>query len=232
MGYYIPNDMWEAIEEQPKTVQNAVLGAVARLFFTGVEEHLNGTAKSIYAAFRTRVMRSRTNEMNRRGKTNETRNETRNEISNETGKETGNETSDETGTNAGTNEEGNSDFAIKGGGRGREELTINVNSNNPPIAPPAPPYEQIIGYLNAKTGKAFKHTSESTRKLIRARIAEGYTVADFYRVIDNKCLTWKNDQKMRDYLRPSTLFRASNFEGYLNERAKEAYDADPYRNAF
>ena len=79
------------------------------------------------------------------------------------------------------------------------------------------PYKEVIEYLNEKTGKNFKHTSDANRRVIRARFNEGNTLEDFKRVIDNKAVDWLNDYKMKKYLRPVTLFNASKFEGYLNE---------------
>ena len=75
----------------------------------------------------------------------------------------------------------------------------------------------IVDYLNAKTQSNFKAKTEETRKSIRARLKEGYTVEDFKRVIDAKSSDWADSERMREYLRPSTLFRPANFEAYLNE---------------
>lgn len=88
-----------------------------------------------------------------------------------------------------------------------------------------PDFEEIVSYLNDKAGTSYRSKSESTRKLIRARMAEGFTVEDFKRVIDNKVLAWSRDPKMRKYIRPATLFCASKFEGYLNERPKGVANA-------
>ena len=68
------------------------------------------------------------------------------------------------------------------------------------------PYEEIVQYLNQKTNKNFKHTSKVTQRHIRARLAEGFTVSDFKQVIDKKCSDWLRDRKMKEYLRPETLF--------------------------
>jgi uncharacterized phage protein (TIGR02220 family) len=78
------------------------------------------------------------------------------------------------------------------------------------------PYQEIISYLNNKTNKNFKHTSKETQKLIKARINQGFTIADFQAVIDRKSEKWLTDPKMVDYLRPQTLF-GTKFESYLNE---------------
>lgn len=82
----------------------------------------------------------------------------------------------------------------------------------------------IIDYLNDKTGKHFKHTTDKTKNLIKARMKEGFTVDEFKRVIDIKVKQWCKDQKMKIYLRPETLF-GTKFEAYLNEEPpKEHYD--------
>jgi len=78
------------------------------------------------------------------------------------------------------------------------------------------PYQEIIDYLNQKTGKRFTLKPKATINHINARWAEGYTLEDFKTVIDNKCTSWLTDGEMGKYLRPETLF-GSKFESYLNE---------------
>ena len=89
------------------------------------------------------------------------------------------------------------------------------------------PYEEIVQYLNQKTNKNFKHTSKVTQRHIRARLAEGFTVSDFKQVIDNKCNDWLRDQKMKEYLRPETLF-GTKFESYLNSKTTTTKQTGPY----
>lgn len=81
--------------------------------------------------------------------------------------------------------------------------------------------EEVIAYLNGKTGKKFKATNKETLKHISGRLSEGATLEDFKKVIDIKCSQWLGDPKMEEYLRPSTLFAPSKFESYLNTRAGE-----------
>jgi len=78
-------------------------------------------------------------------------------------------------------------------------------------------YKDIIEYLNLKTGRNYKHDTKPTTAKIDARLAEGFTVDDFKKVIDIKCGEWLNDAKMQQYLRPETLFGGNKFEGYLNQ---------------
>ena len=69
----------------------------------------------------------------------------------------------------------------------------------------------VISYLNSRAGTAYKATGEKTKKLIGARVNDGFTVDDFKIVIDNKVEEWGKPPKpgekdMRIYIRPETLF--------------------------
>lgn len=79
---------------------------------------------------------------------------------------------------------------------------------------------EIINYLNSKANKSFKSKSSSAKKFISGRLRDGYTLNDFKRVVDVKVAQWLNNPEMNAYLRPSTLFSATNFENYLNENTK------------
>ena len=103
-----------------------------------------------------------------------------------------------------------------------ENKDIVEQSSTAPI-----PYEEIVQYLNQKTNKNFKHTSKVTQRHIRARLAEGFTVSDFKQVIDKKCSDWLRDQKMKEYLRPETLF-GTKFESYLNSKTTTTKQTGPY----
>lgn len=71
----------------------------------------------------------------------------------------------------------------------------------------------LIRYLNEKTGS--RYTPDMAVNQIWDLLEQGYTEADMRKVIDRKYAEWWNDEKMRDYLRPSTLF-GSKFPEYLN----------------
>lgn len=77
--------------------------------------------------------------------------------------------------------------------------------------------DNIISYLNKKVSANFKSETESTIKLIKAKIKSGYVQEDFERVIDTKTAQWLKDDEMKGYLRPATLF-GPKFESYLNEK--------------
>ena len=76
---------------------------------------------------------------------------------------------------------------------------------------------EVINYLNQKTQKEFRANNSTTNRLINGRLAEGYKLEDFKKVIDIKVRQWLARPEMKLYLRPSTLFSPTNFENYLNE---------------
>lgn len=80
---------------------------------------------------------------------------------------------------------------------------------------------EVIAYLNAKANKSFKASGESTQTMIGARLKEGHTVEDFKAAIDNQCRCWLGTDQEK-YLRPSTLFLASKFDGYVNNTRKDS----------
>ena len=86
-------------------------------------------------------------------------------------------------------------------------------------------YVEIVDYLNAKAGTRYKASTANTRKHIKARLDEGFTIEDFKTVIDKKCAEWLTNSKMEQYLRPETLF-GSKFEGYLNAKPQRSRQAN------
>ena len=83
------------------------------------------------------------------------------------------------------------------------------------------PYKEIIDYLNEKAGKNFSHTAKGNKKLIGGRFNEGNSVEVFKHVIDVKVADWLEDEGMKTYLKPETLFNSTNFDKYKNETIEE-----------
>lgn len=82
------------------------------------------------------------------------------------------------------------------------------------------PFAEIVAALNGAAGTSYRASSEKTRRLIRARWAEGYRLPDFEAVVAAMAARWRGDAKMSAYLRPETLF-GPKFEGY-RELARQA----------
>jgi len=76
-------------------------------------------------------------------------------------------------------------------------------------------YSRVVMHLNKSTGAKYKTGAKKTQELITARLNENFSEEDFFSVIDNQVKEWRNDHKMKKYLRPETLF-GTKFESYLN----------------
>lgn len=95
------------------------------------------------------------------------------------------------------------------------------------------PYVEIIDYLNQKANKKYMHTTNDTRKKIRARWNEGHRLDNFKKVIDVCCREWKgkifnNGTPGDRYLRPSTLFN-EKFEDRLNLKFEQKQSTAPVK---
>lgn len=78
--------------------------------------------------------------------------------------------------------------------------------------------ERVITRLNELNGTKYSTTSEGNTKYIRGRLEDGYKEEDLMLVVEKMSYLWNqpSEKDMRPYLRPSTLFRPTNFENYLN----------------
>jgi uncharacterized phage protein (TIGR02220 family) len=70
-----------------------------------------------------------------------------------------------------------------------------------------------VEFLNKATGRTFRSDLESNLGPARARVAE-FGLETVKRVIADRWERWSTDEKMAEYLRPATLFAASNFANY------------------
>lgn len=101
----------------------------------------------------------------------------------------------------------------------------NQDQNNPPVSPqgePAPA-EVVLNHLNNALAvladelgerKPVGYTLKPWEKNISARVRES-SVVDCQRVVDYLIAKWGRDEKMSQYLCPSTIFRPKNFAAYL-----------------
>ncbi len=80
------------------------------------------------------------------------------------------------------------------------------------------PYSEIIDFLNNTCSTAYKYSTSSTKKLIKARFNEGFNIDNFKTVILNQYKLWNNSE-YEQYLRPATLF-GTKFENYLNTKTQ------------
>jgi len=81
------------------------------------------------------------------------------------------------------------------------------------------PYRDIIELFNSITGQNLRTVkiSADSKRHIKARFNDGFTIEDFQHVITVKNAEWKNDNKSKPWIRPSTLF-GPKFESYLQQK--------------
>lgn len=102
------------------------------------------------------------------------------------------------------------------------ELEQEIKNNvvqSPTVSPNDTLVDEIIRYLNLKTNKNFRTTTKAYRKEIMGRLKDkkaNYQPEHFKYVIDVKCADWLGTD-MEKHLNPETLFRAGNFDKYLNQ---------------
>lgn len=112
----------------------------------------------------------------------------------------------------------------KGEDQGREK---DIVGQEPDVDPPEPEIPEsppkrrteaieVLTFLNLKTGRDYQPVTANLG-LIEARLKEGATVEDLRMVIARKWRDWKDDEKMRIYARPATLFNATKFAQYRGE---------------
>lgn len=109
-------------------------------------------------------------------------------------------------------------------------LPSQDKDNRAPVGAPSPialwaSAEEVISFLNERTQKKFqaRHPNgDPTQGLVAAHglLKKGYTLANMRQVIANRCLKWRDDPKMEEFLRPETLFRPSKFTSYFGELGK------------
>lgn len=114
--------------------------------------------------------------------------------------------------------------------RRKKKESNSTMSGEPDDVSESIPYEEIIEHLNNAAGRKYKHSTDKTKSLIKARWNEGFNLEDFKSVIDKKVASWSfND--MSKYLRPETLF-GTKFEGYLNEEGGNMDNGSEYDEYF
>ena len=88
----------------------------------------------------------------------------------------------------------------------------------------------VLNYLNdvRDSSRGYDDTLSNLSD-IKSRIKEKYKLEDFKKVIDHKNNQWKNDPKMKKYIRPSTLF-GSKFNEYLVEAETKMTSSDGSQN--
>ena len=110
-------------------------------------------------------------------------------------------------------------------------LAVRTSPSPSPAPSPSPsPLNYIVGngrqeamrvlaWLNEKSGKNFRMTATNV-DLIVSRMKGGISPDQLKAIVTRKCRQWASDEKMREFLRPATLFNRTNCEQYVGELPK------------
>ena len=86
----------------------------------------------------------------------------------------------------------------------------------------------VLAHLNQISGSRYQKSKTSLEN-IRARLREGYSVADLQLVIDLKHEHWHENDEQYQYMRPETLFGPKKFESYLQSATRWEQKGRPKR---
>lgn len=86
----------------------------------------------------------------------------------------------------------------------------------------------VLSHLNQVSGSRYQKSKTSLEN-IRARLREGYSVADLQLVIDLKHEHWHENDEQYQYMRPETLFGPKKFESYLQSATRWDQKGRPKR---
>lgn len=86
----------------------------------------------------------------------------------------------------------------------------------------------VLSHLNQISGSRYQKSKTSLEN-IRARLRDGYSVADLQLVIDLKHEHWHENDEQYQYMRPETLFGPRKFESYLQSATRWDQKGRPKR---
>ncbi len=75
----------------------------------------------------------------------------------------------------------------------------------------------VLKYLNTFSEVEYRVTTESHRRLVRARLHQGYSRQEILDVVWAKGNEWADNSNMRQYIAPPTLFGRKKFDTYIDQ---------------
>lgn len=202
-GFYIQPDYWEAVEDMTSAQQDKFFGAIVRLFFTGEPQDPKQPVKGAYVNARARVLSARNKSRHNRDDNHEN---------------TVNDTTKTPRENREPSIEGEGDSYIS---------SSSGRVSSPDIQPVSIPQVDTGSDGSSKfvadallifsevTGRACLMPSGAVTGYLMRIYDAGYNLDDIRAVCSYKFAEWHDDPRNQGYIRPSTLFEPSKFEGYL-----------------
>lgn len=205
MGMVVHDDFWAAAQAMPERQRAPFIYAIVEYRFTGREPEGSPAWLPTFLVLKGRLdMGDEKSERARKAANARWGNRAG-------GSEAADDADAHADAHAGADADAHADVHADASGSGNAEVEDEVEcKDNPSI-----PFSEIVGALNDAAGTRYRPGSDKTRRLIRARWAEGFRLPDFQAVVRTMAGEWGGDPKMSRYLRPETLF-GTKFESYLN----------------
>ena len=77
--------------------------------------------------------------------------------------------------------------------------------------------DEVLNHFIKITGKEIDVSANSNRRFVKSRLKDKIPIEDLKKIIELKTFKWKDDSKMRQYLRIETLFNETKCNSYLTE---------------
>ena len=101
----------------------------------------------------------------------------------------------------------------------KDEIEILTDSQN------------ILIFLNETASRMFDHKNKNSLSEINARLKEGYSIEELKEIIQMKTMEWINDDKMKKYLTPDTLFSTKNCAKYREQLKQVKLNPQQFKNS-
>lgn len=194
-GFIVYGDVKEVIDELPDTQVAELFRGMVDYFVDGKEPNFDGVLKFVFIPIRQQMDRDaeKYTEKCEKMRANAKKRWSENAIASNGMQLDANDAN--TNKNTNTNKDKNTNT-----------MSAETDASSLPSF--------LIGYLNDKAGTNYNVT-KSVSVQIEGLLADGYSPDQMRTVIDRKCDEWLTDEKMRMYLRPSTLF-GEKFSEYVS----------------
>lgn len=91
--------------------------------------------------------------------------------------------------------------------------------------------QNVLIFLNETANRMFDYKNKNSLSEINARLKDGYTSDELNEIIQMKTMEWVNDDKMKKYLTPDTLFNPKNCAKYREQLKQVKLNPEQFKNS-
>lgn len=220
MGFYINDDYWAAIEDYPQKVQDEIIGALTRLYFTGedqLEKLRTKSSKPVYLACRERVVKARKKSTSQKistGKLEVWCSDKKVSLSKNKREKSELMVADQNTTFAKKRESERENISTCKSTYLETQPNLEDRESSSDDAPWIAFAKAAISKFTEITGRRYDIPSPEVMISLHKIFQAQYSITEIETMIRYKFEEWKNDPRMSNYIRPKTLF-GQQFESYV-----------------